>query len=409
MTEPVTRVVVVDHHPMVIYGLAALLIGMPDMSLVASARSGREALKVCREHRPDLVVIDAVMRDGDGIEVTRRLREELPGARVLILSVGDDDESLFGALRAGARGYVLKVADHEQMSRALRSVAAGEAVFSSEVAGRVLQHFASDTPAAPGRLNGLSSVECEVLPRIHLCGRLAVDLRGRAVEGNLTGRLGAIFAYLAACRHRPVRRDELIDALWPSAPPASPDAALRTLLSRLRRALGADLLQGRAQLVLVLPKDAWIDLEAAAEAIGRAEHAVARGDWQAAWNAAQLALDVSSRGFLAGYDAPWIDERRREVDELTNVALECIATAGLGLGGSRIAAGERSACSLIGRAPYRESGYRLLMEAQAARGNVAEALQVYETLRLLLRDELGTTPGPSIKALHERLLLGAAA
>jgi DNA-binding NarL/FixJ family response regulator len=159
----VTRVVVADDHPIVTRGLAALLAGMPDMSLVAAVESGAEALQVSREHRPDLVVMDALMPGGDGMTATRRLREELPDTRVLVLSVADDDESLFGALRAGAQGYVVKGASHERLARALRAVAAGEAVFCSAVAARVLQHFGADAPALPDPLRELSDREREVL------------------------------------------------------------------------------------------------------------------------------------------------------------------------------------------------------------------------------------------------------
>jgi hypothetical protein len=86
--------------------------------------------------------------------------------------------------------------------------------------------------------------------RIQHCGRLVVELGGRAVEGGLPGRLSLLFAYPAARRHRSIRRDELIDVLWPSTPAALPDAALRTLLSRLRRALGPGVIRGEADLEL---------------------------------------------------------------------------------------------------------------------------------------------------------------
>jgi DNA-binding NarL/FixJ family response regulator len=148
---------------MVTRGLGALLAGMPDMTLVAAAGSGRETLEACREHRPELVVMDVDMPDGDGIATTRRLRDELPEARVLVLSMHEDEESVFGALRAGARGYVLKGAGHEKLARALRAVAAGEAVFGVEIAERVLQHFGADAPPLPDPLRGLSARECEVL------------------------------------------------------------------------------------------------------------------------------------------------------------------------------------------------------------------------------------------------------
>jgi DNA-binding SARP family transcriptional activator len=89
-------------------------------------------------------------------------------------------------------------------------------------------------------------------------------------------------------------------------------------------------------------------------------------------------------------------------------SLEAYAAASLGVGGTELAAAERTSLELIERAPFRENGYRLLMEAKAARGNVAEALHVYERLRVLLRDELGVAPSPAVQAVHRRLLLESA-
>jgi DNA-binding SARP family transcriptional activator/class 3 adenylate cyclase/tetratricopeptide (TPR) repeat protein len=241
--------------------------------------------------------------------------------------------------------------------------------------------------------------------RIVLCGPLAVELAGRRVEDGLPGRQGRlVLAYLATRRERPVSRDELIDALWPADPPADPDEALSALLSKVRRALGKGVLEGRRDLTLVLPAGSSIDLEDALQAAERAEAALALSDWRSAWDEAKAAREVASGGFLPGHDAPWVEDRRREVDELRLRTLECAAAAGAALGGPELAAGERAARELIEAAPFRESGYRFLMATLAARGNVAEALQVYEDLRVLLRDELGTSPGAAVKALHERLL-----
>jgi DNA-binding SARP family transcriptional activator len=118
--------------------------------------------------------------------------------------------------------------------------------------------------------------------RIQLCGRLAVEIGGRRVEKALPGRQGRlVFVYLAAHRTRSVARDELAEALWPGGPPAGADSALSALLSKLRRTLGEGTLEGRSEVRLVLPPDAWVDLEAAAEAIHAAESAVALGDWKA--------------------------------------------------------------------------------------------------------------------------------
>ena len=241
--------------------------------------------------------------------------------------------------------------------------------------------------------------------RIRLCGELKVQLQGRPVEQELPGRQGRlVLAFLAARRERPVGRDEMIDALWPADPPADPDEALSALLSKVRRALGKGVIEGRRELTLVLPSNASVDLEEAREAVERADAALARSDWRSAFDAATAAVEVASGGFLAGHDAPWVEDRRREVGELRLRALECVAAAGAALEGAELAAGERAARALIAALPFRESGHRFLMSALAARGNVAEALQVYDDLRVLLRDELGTAPGAAVQALHQRLL-----
>lgn len=243
--------------------------------------------------------------------------------------------------------------------------------------------------------------------RIQLCGRLTARIEGRRVEDDLPGRQGRLlFVYLAAHRRRPSTRSELMQVLWPDRPPAAADTALSALLTKLRGVLGQRAVVGKQEVHLVLPPDAWIDLEAASEGLHRATSAVAQGDWARAWGPSRVALHVALRGFLPGYEAPWIDERRRHIDDILMRAHECVAAIGLGLAGSELSSAERSARALIKLAPYRESGYRFLMEVLAGQGNVAEALLTYEQLRLLLREELGANPGPATQALHKRLLQG---
>jgi class 3 adenylate cyclase/DNA-binding SARP family transcriptional activator len=242
--------------------------------------------------------------------------------------------------------------------------------------------------------------------RIQLCGRVAIELDGRRVEGDLPGRQGKVlFAYLTANRLRPVGRDELIDALWPmDTRPKGADSSLSALLSKLRRALGPQRLEGRSTLQLQLPERSWIDLEAALEAIHRAESALVRKDWPAVWSAARVTLHITRRPFLPGEDAPWIDNLRAELSDAYVRSLEATGQAGLAIGDTELDTAERSARSLIREAPYRESGYRLLMEALARRDNAAEALQVYEGLRQKLRDELGAAPSAAAQELHRQLL-----
>lgn len=240
--------------------------------------------------------------------------------------------------------------------------------------------------------------------RIQICGPLTVERGGQRVEARLPGRQGRLLlAYLVVNRYRRVPRDAVAEALWLAPDPAAVDARLNPLLSKLRRVFGPDALEGRATLRLNLP-DAWVDLEAATEAIHRAESAVAQQDWSRAWGPALTALFVSERDFLAGEDAPWIEGIRNHLTLLRLRALECYAAAGLGIGGTELASAVRASRELVRLAPLRESGYRYLMEALAAQHNLAEALHVYSQLTDWLSDQLGVSPGPATRKLYEQLL-----
>ena len=241
--------------------------------------------------------------------------------------------------------------------------------------------------------------------RVQLCGRLSVEIGGVQLADRLRGRqVRLLLAYLLLNRTRHVGREELIGALWTGTAPASEDAALRTLLSRLRSALGGSALSGRDELILSLPEPVWVDLEAAGAELRRAGEALERGDARSAWALAQVPLNIASRGLLPGAQARWLEPSRRELEDTRLQALEVIGRAGLRFGGSQLASVERAARSLIEAEPYRESGYVLLMEALAARGNVAEGLRVFERLRALLRDELGTAPSREAIEAHAQLL-----
>jgi DNA-binding SARP family transcriptional activator len=240
--------------------------------------------------------------------------------------------------------------------------------------------------------------------RIQLCGRLAATIDGDRVEQALGGgQARLLFAYLVLHRARPSSHDDVVAGLW-SEPPRAADSALYALVSKLRRAVGAGRIEGRHALRLVLPEDAWVDVEAAGAAVHRAESAVAREDWPGAWVAARVAQHITVRPLVPGADLPWLDERRRDLESAYLRSLELAAEASLRIGGGELNTAERTARTLIRHAPYRESGYRYLMGALAAHGNSAEALGVYETLRVLLREELGTAPSPATQDLHRALL-----
>jgi DNA-binding SARP family transcriptional activator len=243
---------------------------------------------------------------------------------------------------------------------------------------------------------------------VQLCGHFVVELRGRRIETRLPSRQGrTVFAFLALQRPRAVGRDELIDALWAGAPPKDHGTALTVLLSKLRTAVGSEVLAGRGSVRVILPSDARVDVEQAVAAVHRAESAVVQRDWARAWPAALCAQYVAERPLLPGHDdLPWLDGWRRRLDDTLERALEAYAAACLGLGGTELAGAERAARRLVGHNPLRETGYGLLMQALAARGHVPEALRVYEQARTVLRDELGIPPGPAIAQLHTALLEG---
>jgi DNA-binding SARP family transcriptional activator len=176
------------------------------------------------------------------------------------------------------------------------------------------------------------------------------------------------------------------------------------LLSRLRAVLGADVLGGGAEVSLRLPATAWVDIEAAQEAIHRAESAVAQGDWARGWGPSLVALFTARRGFLPGEDLPWAQEHRQRLEQIRCSALECYAAVALGVGGTELAPGERVARELVAAERFHERAHALLMEILAARGNTAEALRVYQSLRERLSDELGATPAPELRALQAELL-----
>ena len=156
-------ILIADDHPMFRFGMRARLGAEPDLAVVGEAATGEEAVALAAEIAPDVVLMDINLPGINGIEATRRLRETVPAVAVLVVTMFDDD-SVFAAMRAGARGYLLKDAEAEEMVRAIRAVAHGEAIFSPSVARRVLGYFAAPPPAIPARaFPQLTEREQEVL------------------------------------------------------------------------------------------------------------------------------------------------------------------------------------------------------------------------------------------------------
>ena len=157
------RVLIADDHPLFRDGLAALLRASPGTELAGAAVTGTEAVEMARQVQPDVVLMDLRLPGLNGIEATRQIVTDSPHTAVVVLTMFDDDDSVFAALRAGARGYLLKGADQEQIRRAVHAAAAGEAIFGAEIATRVIAYFTAQPGPAPAPVPQLTDREREIL------------------------------------------------------------------------------------------------------------------------------------------------------------------------------------------------------------------------------------------------------
>ena len=243
--------------------------------------------------------------------------------------------------------------------------------------------------------------------RLTLCGAFGLEPResGAPLPG---GQARRALLYLAAHHDRIVRRDVLVDVVWPEQTPQDPEAVLSTLLSRLRPLIAPAKLEGSGGgVALRLPEGASVDLEDAETALVAAQAALAAGEARGAWADAARALAVVEAGYLPEHDADWTRRPRELVAMMRVDALECQANAAARAGdGALLVAGEQAGRRAVALAPLRESAHEALMNVLAARGNDAEALAVYEQLRRRLLDELGVAPSATLRRRHEQLLRG---
>lgn len=191
------RVLLVDDVEAYRSGVRSLLGEVPDLSIVAEAADGREAVRRALLERPDVALVDLQLPNLDGVEVTRRLRIELPSCRIVILTTFDDDDRLFGALRAGASGYLTKDVSAPRLIEAVRAAARGESVLASRVVGKVIAEFARLPARESAGAVDLSPREAEVLT---LLARGAVNKEIGATlgitEGTVKNHLTSLFAKL---------------------------------------------------------------------------------------------------------------------------------------------------------------------------------------------------------------------
>jgi DNA-binding NarL/FixJ family response regulator len=162
------RILIVEDHPLFRKGLRELIAAVPDFELAGEAADGEEAVTIALDLLPDVVLMDLQLPGQSGIDAIRAIVAASPTTRILVVTLFQDDDSVFAALRAGARGYLLKDADETDMIRAIRSIAAGESLFSPSVASRVLAFFAGVRPTAPQIFPTLTDREHDIL---HLLAR----------------------------------------------------------------------------------------------------------------------------------------------------------------------------------------------------------------------------------------------
>ena len=160
----IIHILIADDHQLFRDGLKALILSAPDTDVVAESANGEDTVRLAAEYQPDVILMDIQMPGLNGIEATRKIVEANPAVGVLMVTMFEDDHNVFAAMRAGARGYVLKGARHDEMLRAIRAVAQGEAIFSTAVAARMSNFFATMRPNPPqDAFPELSEREREVL------------------------------------------------------------------------------------------------------------------------------------------------------------------------------------------------------------------------------------------------------
>lgn len=191
------RVVLADDHPVVRAGLAALLSSLPGIEVVGVAATGREAVREVVTSKPDVAVLDLQMPDLDGFAATREIARVAPSVAVLALTMFEDDDSVFAAMRAGARGYLVKGAEQEEIARAIRAVAAGEAIFGPGVARRVLGFF-SAPPVVAEPFPELTDRERQILDLLAAgMSNAAIGQQLGLASKTVANNVSAIFTKLA--------------------------------------------------------------------------------------------------------------------------------------------------------------------------------------------------------------------
>jgi DNA-binding NarL/FixJ family response regulator len=173
-------ILIADDHPLFRRGMRSLLSPIPDFKVVGEASTGEETIRLAAELQPDVILMDLQMPGGNGLAATRAILQSHPDTRILVVTLFEDDDSVFAALRAGARGYVLKDSRDEEIVRAIRAVGNREAIFSPEIATRVLGNFSSRSAVSKEIFPFLTQREREIL------ALLVQGLSNQSIAENLS-------------------------------------------------------------------------------------------------------------------------------------------------------------------------------------------------------------------------------
>lgn len=211
MSNKRIRVLVADDHPLFRKGIRSLLESMADIEVVGEASNGRQAVEMAADLQPDVVLMDLQMPEGGGLSATREIANAHDDVHILVVTLFDDDDSVFAALRAGAQGYILKDAEEGEMMRAIRAVGEGEAIFSPAIASRLMDFFASSRAVVPEEVfPELTEREREILTLIargqtnpDIADQLSISLKTvRNHVSNIFGKLQVVDRAQAAIKAR---------------------------------------------------------------------------------------------------------------------------------------------------------------------------------------------------------------
>lgn len=205
------RIMIVDDHPLFRKGMRTLLESVSDLEVVGEAATGKEAVDMAASLQPDVILMDLQMPDGTGLAATRQITATSPHIQILVVTLFEDDDSVFAALQAGARGYILKDAQEGEMLRAIRAVGNGEAIFSSAIATRLMNYFATSRASIPREVfPDLTEREREILSLIargetnnQIAERLTISMKTvRNHVANIYSKLQVADRAQAAIRAR---------------------------------------------------------------------------------------------------------------------------------------------------------------------------------------------------------------